>query len=247
MTIVSRLLEFLRARRYSSAYSLTEEEGGDNGWTAPEIAERQHRAYAPLLENVRQGKPRRDLQIAAQCVVETGLVNPSLLEIGCGSGYYSEILALLAGPLRYLGLDYSAAMIAMARRSYPAKDFLIGDGTSLPLLDRSVDIVLSGNSLMHIRDYRTAIEETARVARSWCIFHTVPILQERSTTILQKRAYGVRTVEIIFNRQELEEKILSAGLRIRERFDSIDYDLKPVLGERTAMVTYLCERPGERG
>lgn len=245
MTIVSRFLELLRARRYSSAYSLTEVDGGDAGWTAPEIAERQHRAYAPLLENARRGEPRRDLQIAAECVKQTGLANPSLLEVGCGSGYYSEILAMLSGPLRYRGVDYSAAMISMARKAYPAEAFLIGDGTSLPLLDRSVDIVLSGNSLMHIRDYASAIAETARVARRWCIFHTVPILGERPTTILQKRAYGVKTVEIIFNRRELEQRIESAGLSIRERFDSIDYDLEPVLGERTSMVTYLCER-GER-
>jgi len=57
---------------------------------------------------------------------------------------------------------------------------------------------------MHVLEYRQAIAESVRVTRKWCIFHTVPVMLYRSTTLLQKRAYGEPVVEIIFNQAELE-------------------------------------------
>ncbi len=69
-----------------------------------------------LLADMHRGNVRLDLEIAAQAIAATGLSNPSLLEIGCGSGYYAEVLAtLIPGGVRYTGLDYSAPMIERAR------------------------------------------------------------------------------------------------------------------------------------
>src|SRR5690606_6001917 len=156
---------------------------------------------APLLEEARRGRPRVDFEVAARAVEATGLARPSILEVGCGSGYYSEVLRLLLPrPAAYVGLDYSPSMLARARRAYPDERFLRGDARALPLADGSFDVVLSGASLMHIVEYDRAIDESVRVARGWCIFHTVPVLERRGTTLLRKRAYGEPVVEVVFNR-----------------------------------------------
>jgi SAM-dependent methyltransferase len=213
-----------------------------SGFADPAVAERQHAAFAPLLEALRLGRPREDFAALARAVSLTGLRDPLLVEVGCGSGWNAEVLArLLDAPPRYVGIDYSSAMLVLARRSYPEHRFVQGDAARLPLRDGSADILVSGTVLMHLPDYRDAIAESRRVARRWCIFHTVPVLARRGTTLLRKKAYGRPTVEVIFNEGELRDLFSEHGLTVRDAAPSIPYDLEAVLGERTVTKTYLCE------
>ena len=255
---MSRLLSFLRrVKRHvlyrlrppppsvSTEYAIVDAPRADedDGWRTETVAERQHEAFAPLLEAARNGQPRIDFEAAARAVDASGLWRPSVLEVGCGSGYYSEILPLLLRrPIDYLGVDYSPHMVALARRAYPGANFLAADARSLPFDDSSFDVVISGTSLMHIVEYDRAIAESVRVARSWCVFHSVPLLEERATTLLSKRAYGEPVTEVIFNRGELERAFTEKGLRIAQVYDSIEYDLSHTLGERTYTKSYLCQK-----
>ena len=214
-----------------------------DGWKVPSAARIQHEAFQRLLREAREGNPRVDFLVAAQAIEATGHSDPTLIEVGCGSGYYSEVLPLLLRrPIRYLGIDYSLSMLALARATYPPIPFLAGDACRLPLRDASCDILLSGTSLMHIANYRQAIAESVRVSREWCIFHTVPVIAKRATTLLQKSAYGQRVVEVIFNQSELETILGEHKLAIRAVFDSIPYDVDAVLGEPSWTLTYLCQK-----
>src|SRR6266567_1393749 len=141
-----------------------------SGWLAAGTVARQERAYRGLIAAMKRGEPRLDFRVAAEAVAATGIGNPRLLEVGCGSGYYSEVFAtLLPGGLRYTGIDYSDAMIARARAHYPSTAFEVADATKLPYADAAFDIVFNGVSLMHIVDYRAAILETARACGRYCI------------------------------------------------------------------------------
>ncbi|MFN8496853.1 MAG: class I SAM-dependent methyltransferase [Anaerolineae bacterium] len=217
-----------------------------DGWLDSQVAVRQHQAYRPLLEAAHRGQPRLDLEVAAKAVAATGLVSPRIIEIGCGSGYYGEVLPLLLdAPVRYIGLDYSTSMVALARQVYPRVSVLTGDACELPFGDASCDILLSGNSLMHIVGYQAAIAESARVSAGWCVFHTVPIIVRQETALLQKKAYGADVCEVIFNRTELETLFRGAGLSIEAVWDSIPYDVAHVIGERSFTLTYLCRKNGQ--
>src|SRR5581483_8264478 len=65
------------------------------GWLASRTVARQERAYRNLIAAMKRGDPRLDFTVAAEAVAATGLARPSLIEIGCGSGYYSEVFATL--------------------------------------------------------------------------------------------------------------------------------------------------------
>ena len=246
--LVQRLknrLEWYHHTAVSTDYALLEETQPDglDGWQTKLVAENQHHAFAPLLESARIGKPRRDFVVAADAIIATGVVDPLVVEIGCGSGYYSELLTLLSGKsIHYMGLDYAASMIELAHRNYPGVPFVTGDACRLPLRTASCDILLSGTSLMHIVDYKQAIAESIRVAGQWCIFHTVPVMAERTTTLLRKNAYGQAVAEVIFNKYELEALFTGQGLVIQKVLTSIPYDVSAIVGEKTWTLTYLCRK-----
>ena len=213
-----------------------------DGWFAARTVSRQERAYRGLIAAMKDGQPRLDFRIAAEAVAAAGLSNPRLLEIGCGSGYYSEVLAaLLPGGVRYTGIDYSDAMIARAREHYPSIAFEVADATKLPYADQAFDIAFNGVSLMHIIDYQAAIGEAARVAR-FCIFHSVPVFDDYRTTFLSKYAYGAPVVEVVFGRQELMSLCNEAGLRLMREWPGIAYDVHEVTGHHSSAATYLFAR-----
>lgn len=212
----------------------------EDGWARAEVASAQHAAFRGLLDALRAGDVRRDFRVAADAIGRTGLACPSVLEVGCGSGYYAEALdILLDGALVYHGVDLSPAMIELARASYPEARFALGDGADLPFAESSFDIVMNGVSLMHMPRWRAAIAEAARVTRAFVILHTLPMVRERPTTHLEKQAYGGTVREIILNEGEAMAAAADAGLEEVWRSRSIDYDLAHVLGEPSVPWTIL--------
>ena len=211
-----------------------------SGWLAAGTVTRQERAYRGLIAAMKRGEPRLDFKVAAEAIAATGIANPKVLEVGCGSGYYSDVFAtLLAGGVQYSGVDYSDVMIARARAHYPATAFEVADATRLPYADAAFDIVFNGVSLMHIVDYPAAIREAARVASRYCIFHTVPVFDDYRTTYLRKYAYGAPVIEVVFGRRELMTLCQDAGLRLEREWTSIPYDVSAVTGHRSSTRTYL--------
>ena len=210
------------------------------GWFAARTVRRQENLYRHLIAAMKRGESRIDFSAATEAVQATGLVRPSLLEIGCGSGYYSEVFAtLLPDGISYRGVDYSAAMIDRARARYPSGHFEVGDATGLPYPDGHFDIAFNGVSLMHIVDYPAAIREAARVASRYCILHTVPVFDDYRTTYLRKYAYGGAVVEIVFDRTELLSLCEQSGLRLERTWPCIPYDVSHITGHRSTTETYL--------
>jgi ubiquinone/menaquinone biosynthesis C-methylase UbiE len=184
--------------------------------------------------------PDLDFRVAAEAIAATGIVHPRLIEVGCGSGYYSEVLAtLVPGGVQYTGIDYSEAMISRARAHYPSPAFEVADATRLPYANGAFDIVFNGVSLMHIVDYQAAIREATRVAAHYCILHTVPVFDDYRTTFLTKYAYGAPVVEIVFGKQELMSLCDEAGLRLEREWACIPYDVSEVTGQHSTTETYL--------
>jgi SAM-dependent methyltransferase len=210
------------------------------GWLAARTVARQERAYRGLLADMKRGEPRIDFKVAAEAIMATGIINPSVIEVGCGSGYYSEVLAtLLPGAINYRGIDYSQAMVARARVHYPSRVFEVADATRLPYADRTFDIVFNGVSLMHIVDFPAVIREAARVAKRYCLFHGVPVFLNHRTTFLTKYAYGALVVEIIFGKQELMSLCADAGLRLEREWPGIPYDVFDATRHHSVTETYL--------
>ena len=85
------------------------------------------------------------------------------LDAACGTGR-------LAARLRdrgheVIGVDASPAMLRQARRRLPEVDLRIGDLRHLPVVNGSVDLVVTGLALTHVPDLGPVFAEFARVLR----------------------------------------------------------------------------------
>lgn len=222
------------------------------GWQAPVLARRQYQAFAPLLQQMYQGQPREDFVALAAAIEATGMEHPLILEVGCGSGWNAEVLAhLLQRPVRYIGMDYSSAMVHLGQHHYPDHSFVAGDATRLPFSNGSCDILVSGTVLLHLLGYREAIAESRRVARHWCVFHTVPLLQQKPTTMLRKNAYGEPVIEVVLNRAEFLDLIQKEGMAVKTVLETVPHPyLEDTLNTPVQVQTFLCqvlEKPPMKG
>jgi SAM-dependent methyltransferase len=208
-----------------------------SAWQDSAIPARQRELVERELIAWRRGKKQIHFSTMVQSLQNLELWSGpvTLLEIGCSSGYYSEVIAPLAPGFIYTGCDYSPTFVEMARQSYPDLQFDVEDAAKLNYSDNEFDIVVSGCCLLHIPEYEAAIVETARVARSFAVFHRTPVVLEQPQRVFRKRAHGVDTVEIHFNEQEFLDLLSGAGL---ERIDT--YTL--YRGVDSAVRTYVCRK-----
>jgi ubiquinone/menaquinone biosynthesis C-methylase UbiE len=89
-----------------------------------------------------------------------------VLDIACGSGYGTHLMATVAK--KVYGVDVDAGTIAYAAEHYGGKNIVYrqGDGIAIPLEDNSVDVVVSYETIEHIDDYQTFLKEVKRILRS---------------------------------------------------------------------------------
>ena len=216
-----------------------------DSWKNAAIPERQRAIVAPQLAAYRTGASIAvfDALVEIMRANIAGLAGLRLLEIGCSSGYYSEVFDIKQLGLRYEGCDYSPAFIDLARRLYPGLPFVVEDATRLRYADESFDIVVSGGCILHIPDYERAIAEAARVSRRWVVFHRTPVLHMQGPVSYAKKAYGVDTIEIHFNEQALVRLLAKHGMRIAD-VNTHSLGWEAAQSDALAMKTYLCEKTG---
>jgi len=215
-------------------------------WQDPSVPHRQYDACTKgQLRNYREGLSIEPYDVLVDILKEnfTNLDEKNILEIGCSTGYYRDVLKIKGINAEYHGCDYSNSFIDFARKLFPGTDFQVQDNCSLSYPDKSFDIVISGCCLLHIMDYKKAIEETARVAKDYVVFHRTPVLHKKETSYYIKTAYGVKMFEIHFNERELLRLMSENGLTV---IDIITFacSTEKSSGDLHAYKTYLCRKVG---
>jgi SAM-dependent methyltransferase len=92
--------------------------------------------------------------------VRTGL---SVLDVACGPGFVSAGAADRGAVVR--GLDFSAAMLGVARVRHPNIAFDQGDAEALPYPDDHFDAVVSNFGIHHVPEPIKALRQAYRVLR----------------------------------------------------------------------------------
>jgi ubiquinone/menaquinone biosynthesis C-methylase UbiE len=85
-----------------------------------------------------------------------------LLDVACGPGYVASA-AVLRGCAPVTGIDFSSAMIDLARQRDPAVEFQVGDAEALAFPEDSFDAVTMNFGMLHLAQPDKAIAEAYRV------------------------------------------------------------------------------------
>lgn len=110
----------------------------------------------------------------------------SLLDVGCGSGYFTRCFA--REELRVTGVDLDAGMLQFAAEHAAAGEpYLSGDARALPFPARSFDLCVSIAALCFIREQSRALAEMLRVTRRR---FAIGLLNRHSLLYLQKGRTG---------------------------------------------------------
>lgn len=89
----------------------------------------------------------------------------TLLDIGCGTGYFTRRFAQECGQ-SVVGLDPDLAGLRFAAgHAVAGERFVAGDGTRLPFPDRSFDRTIAVASLCFVTEQRQFLNEMLRVTR----------------------------------------------------------------------------------
>jgi SAM-dependent methyltransferase len=89
--------------------------------------------------------------------------NLRALDLCCGQGNATEALA--GRGCHVVGIDFSPAMLTLARQRVPSATFFEGDAQDLPFTDAEFDIVVSNVGVCHVPDQARALSEIRRVLR----------------------------------------------------------------------------------
>lgn len=98
-------------------------------------------------------------------------VGQRVLEIGCGTGHWLQVLGDRG--VRVTGLDVSTHMLAHARDRAPEAGLAQGSAERLPWVRESFDRVVSINAFHHFQDKVAFLAEAMRVLRPGGLLMTV--------------------------------------------------------------------------
>jgi len=161
-----------------------------------------------------------------------------VLDIACGEGYGTKSLQL-AGAKSALGIDISPEACEHARQKYGIET-LVGDATSIPLPDRSLDLVVSFETIEHVEAPERFVAECRRILSQdgWLIistpnlevynpdhdpnqnrYHCSEMSVEAFVALLQRSFVEVRTYSQLYSKAPLFSR--SGLIRIRSAWRRI--------------------------
>jgi demethylmenaquinone methyltransferase / 2-methoxy-6-polyprenyl-1,4-benzoquinol methylase len=137
----------------------------ETGRLEPDAVRTMFDRIAPVYDAMNRvmtaGLDRRWRRIAAEAVVRPG---DRVLDAACGTGDLALAGARAGG--KVIGLDFSPAMLARARRKGPQLEWVRGDALALPFEAASFDAATIGFGVRNLDDLEAGLRELRRVLRA---------------------------------------------------------------------------------
>jgi len=189
-----------------------------DAWKDEAIPEQQLIAAEQQLSSWLSGEHIAPFDTCASLLDAIDEALAAVLEVGCSSGYYSEVIGRHRPDSHYIGVDYSRNFCDLGCRRFPLATFICSDAVRLPFRDSAFPLVISGSVLLHVQDWKAALREALRVTSRYAILHRTPVASAR-TGAFTKRAYGKRLIEWSFNEDDLLLECKRFGFSLAKQID----------------------------
>jgi len=143
----------------------------------------------------------------------------TVLEVGCGTGSFFEVLRDSGWIGKYKGTDYTERFVDTCKKNFPGINWEVQDARKLKEKDNSWDAIVLVHTLDHIDKYYEALEEAYRVCKKyvfivlWRPFAEGADNNLNSSGFIDNHNYE-DTHLIDFNKQVLDMDITEAGFNI---------------------------------
>ncbi|KPK21758.1 MAG: hypothetical protein AMJ76_01785 [Dehalococcoidia bacterium SM23_28_1] len=142
----------------------------------------QAKRYEAWFSTPFGGRADRVEKLVLRGLLEDFTESHSLLDVGCGTGHFTDWFASLG--LSVVGLDRVPSMVNFARVRRPDLPPVLADATRLPFGDATFDVVALVTVLEFLDTPEAAVQEAARVARHGLI---LGVLNRLSPVALWRR------------------------------------------------------------
>jgi ubiquinone/menaquinone biosynthesis C-methylase UbiE len=139
----------------------------------------------------------------------------SVLDVGCGDGYFCHYIQTQRTGLAVTGVDLATARLQRARARYRAVNFCQCEISHLPFGSGGFDVVTCIEVLEHLDQPEAALTELARVASKWVAI-TVPYKEHLRESLCPHcgKTYPANGHVQSFDEQRLKQIAQSIGLRV---------------------------------
>ena len=139
-----------------------------------------------------------------------------VIDIGCGCGAYSMIVAQEFEDVQYIGYDYSKEAVDLANESFGEigsfynksyQDIKWDDifDNDLIVVNGLIDILPNGNE---------CLEHILSICANMIILQRIPITKEKSNSEVYQTPYGIKTYKFSYNKSEFLQTIKKNGYTI---------------------------------
>ncbi len=178
--------------------------GLKENWSKDLIGELQRVLVNYQLHQMKLGRPPMLFKIIKNVfnVIENKDSNYKLLDVGCTSGYYNEVIEFFfPNTFKYSGCDYNSSSIELAKKYYPSKNFFVNDLTNLTINDKEYDITFLSGVIEHVPEYEKGLNELCRVTKKYIILHRI-WLQDGPSSCKKGTQYFVPVIRTHYNKKE---------------------------------------------
>lgn len=164
-----------------------------------------------------------------------------VLDLGSGAGFDAFLAAARVGETgKVIGVDMTADMLASARENavkggYGNVEFRLGEIEHLPVVDATVDVVISNCVINLVPDKDVAFAEAFRVLKPGgrLMVHDIVLEAELSAAIRESAAAYANCVAGAMLREDYLTAIHDAGFQSIEVRESAQFPLENVISDPT--------------